>query len=178
MNPPKPCTGTGAMANWLNQLRAFCISIRPKSAPGYRLIPRPDGMTFQFDIHGGGAPPASGTLLSLKFEAFGFGGDPANIDFITCSGKQVLLPPNLRFSVTHRMPYGIRVDYSLYTVTTSPPSQSRIAKMAGVNITQYITEQYQVGDTIYCMKVADGQPGSGSGFLVDLNLAARVFAGP
>jgi hypothetical protein len=105
----------------------------------------------------------AGAIVELTFQGIGFGG---NNDFITCSGLRVRMPPCLRFSEAHRVVDGIAINYSAY----STAQQSRVATSGGFDVTQYITRQYAPGDIIYAASVG--------GVLQDLNVDARVFAGP
>lgn len=114
-------------------------------------------------------PPPSGDsgIQEAIFQSFGFGG---NNDYVTAivAGQivGVRLPPNLRFSVAARNPYNAHLQYGPY----NPIQQSRVLTAFGVQVTQYITQQYLPGDLLYVASI--------NGIWQDMNVSARVFAGP
>jgi hypothetical protein len=67
MNPPKPCSGISPQAQWNNQLRAFCISIKLLRHAGYNLLESPNGCAFDLPNQPGGkSAPISVSLYYFK----------------------------------------------------------------------------------------------------------------
>lgn len=170
MDPPKPCSGSSGQAIWNNQLRAYCISIALRSGRNYNLVRSPQGTALDLQPSQGGAATKAQGILLYTFVSHGTGIDS---DFIfatpiggTGPGEKILKPPLLRFSVTERDVYGIKILYSGY----DPVKQSRVAASGPYTITQFITPQYVLNDLIYVLKIGPDK--------VDINVDGRTFAGP
>lgn len=160
------------MASWLVRVWLHVKTNRILPGPDYMRKVTSEGTILLFPTRGGGGGAGGTQMKVVKFQSFGFAAEPTNLDVITADGLKVYLPPLLRYSVTKRSPYGIEVDYSQYVAQAppQPPLQSRVATMAGINITQYITPQYEVGDELCIAQIG--------GLWRDLNVDARTFAGP
>lgn len=150
MNPPPEMTGSGVATSWLNRLRAFCISNRLVSGPGYRLRKSASGVSFELDSQPGGGASTPAREYHLK---------SVQDDYLTCrtwdgtneGSTDVLIAkdPKNRTSLTTATVYGI---VHTYTYQAGPDANNKQrTNNDGTNTEmELITPAYIAGDTTIC----------------------------
>jgi hypothetical protein len=172
--PPQLPTGSGckfpALYNWLNWLRAYCISLTPVQSSSVRTAHTAKGVSRESAVRaaGGGASVDEYTLVSV------------NADDLTCTDSN-------DNEVTIRKPYLLRrtpfegqsVSYTIEnwpsastTAVASYTFQSntfRTATISGATEKQCIIPRYRPGVLIYATTLPDGT-------LLDINADARAWS--
>lgn len=195
MIEPKPVSGIGAQASWLNQLMNWARSNTLLPGPGYRIKRSPGGVVLELQATGGPGKGAAPSNIALYVVAGTTQTPGSSIirahlqdNFIWATPVaggtpvKILLPTKLRPSNLTAVIDDVRVNYTVY----DPWNQTRVATTAPAFVgdtarteVQVIVPRYLTGDRIFVLtdkSMASSIAGEPDVDGIDMNVDGRAWS--